>query len=117
MSHDPISPRGTGTGPDIYLQIDRGKTRTNPIVSTEEDAGKSPARNTRGFFHNKKLAGNSFNGACACAGTAVNANVSIDFALAVSVSSDSAQGAGFFAYAAANAQILVDGMSHNDTST
>ena len=73
--------------------------------------------NTRGFFHNIKLAGNSFNRACACAGTAVNTYISIDFALAVSVSGNSAQGAGFFTYAAANAQILVDGMSHNDTST
>ena len=71
---------------------------------------------TRGFFHKIKLAGNSFYGACACAGTAVNTYISVDFALAVSVSSNSAQGAGFFAYAAADAQILVDGMSHNDTS-
>jgi hypothetical protein len=73
--------------------------------------------NTRGFFHIQKLAGNCFNGACACAGTAVNTYVSVDFALAFSISGDSAQGAGFFAYAAADAQILVDGMSHNDTST
>ena len=72
---------------------------------------------TRGFFHNIKLAGNSFYGAGASAGTAVNTYVSVDFALAVSVSSDSAQGAGFFANAATDAQILVDGMSHNDTST
>jgi hypothetical protein len=78
---------------------------------------KALRHSTRGFFHLKQLAFDCANGACACAGTAVNANVSIDFALAVSVSSDSAQGAGFFAYAAANAQILVDGMSHNDTST
>ena len=74
-------------------------------------------REKRGaFFTFQKLAGNCFYGAGASAGTAVNANVSIDFALAVSVSSNSAQGAGFFAYAAADAQILVDGMSHNDTS-
>ena len=72
---------------------------------------------TRGFFHKQKLASDSFNGACACAGTAVNTDVSIDFTLAVSISGNSAQGAGFFAYAAADAQILVDGMSHDDTST
>ena len=75
-------------------------------------------RERRGaFFTFQKLAGNSFNGAGACAGTAVYTYVSIDFALAFCVSGNSAQGAGFFAYAAADAQILVDGMSHNDTST
>ena len=72
---------------------------------------------TRGFFYIKQLAFDCANGACACAGTAVNANVSVDFALAFCISGDCAQGAGFFAYAAADAQILVDGMSHNDTST
>ena len=75
-------------------------------------------RETRGaFFHIKQLAFDSAYRAGACAGTAVNANVSIDFALAFCISGDCAQGAGFFAYAAADAHILVDGMSHDVTST
>ena len=75
-------------------------------------------RETRGaFFHIKQLAFDSAYRAGACAGTAVNADVSVDFALAFSVSGNSAQGASFFTYTATDAQILVDGMSHDDTST
>ena len=94
-----------------------GRNRRNtPIFA--KGCGKKPcAITTRGFFHIIKLASDSFYGACACAGTAVNTDISIDFALAFSISGNCAQGAGFFAYAAADAQILVDGMSHDDTST
>ena len=110
------TPRRTGTGPDIYYKIggETGKTAAFRRANMREKALRVT---TRGFFHKIKLAGNSFYGACACAGTAVNTDVSVDFALAFSISGNCAQGAGFFANAAADAQILVDGMSHNDTST
>ena len=122
MSREPRVPTigRQAPGQDIYykLKIYRGKTRTYPRHFSRKTCGKKPcARNAGLFSHFRKLAGNSFNGAGACAGTAVNTDISVDFALAFSISGNSAQGAGFFTNAATDAQILVDGMSHNDTST
>ena len=72
---------------------------------------------TRGFFHKNQLASDSANGACACAGAAVNAQISVYFALAFCISGNCAQGAVVFTNTAADAQILINGMSHDSTST